>query len=108
MLAFALILNLTGAAVVDGDTLKLDDQRYRLWGIDAPEPSEPGGPASTQALRRIIAGQTLICDVLDVDQYGRPVIRCALPDGRDPACELIGQGHAADWPRFSKGHYEAC
>ncbi|MCA0424034.1 MAG: hypothetical protein LCH61_12055 [Proteobacteria bacterium] len=38
----------------------------------------------------------------------RPVIRCTLPDGRDPACELVRQGHATDWPRYSGGHYRGC
>jgi endonuclease YncB( thermonuclease family) len=61
VIALAFILNLTGALVVDGDILKLDGQRYRLWGIDAPESSELGGPASTQTLRRIIGNQPLRC-----------------------------------------------
>ena len=108
ILPFALILSLTGALVVDGNTLKLDGQRYRLWGIDAPERDEPGGRAASRALQRIIGDRPLSCDVLDIDRYGRPVVICHLPDGRDPACELVSQGHAADWPRFSKGHYKAC
>ena len=108
MPSLALILSLTGALVVDGDTLKLDGQRYRLWGIDAPEKDEPGGPAATRALRAIIEGQALDCDVLDVDRYERPVVIYHLPDGTDPSCELVAQGHATDWPRFSNGYYKAC
>jgi hypothetical protein len=31
----------TGAArVVDGDTIEIEDQKIRLWGIDAPEPAQ--------------------------------------------------------------------
>ena len=108
MLPFALILSLTGALIVDGDTLKLDGQRYRLWGIDAPEKGEPGGSAATRALQAIIDGQALDCDVLDVDRYDRPVVICELPDGRDPSCEMVAQGHATDWPRYSNGHYKPC
>lgn len=108
MLPFAIILTLSGVAVVDGDTVKLDGQKYRLWGIDAPEARDDGGPAATRALREIIGGRALTCDVLDVDRYDRPVVRCTLPDGSDPSCTLIAHGFAKDWPKYSGGHYAAC
>jgi endonuclease YncB( thermonuclease family) len=108
MLSLALLLNLTGAVAIDGDTLKLDGQRYRLWGIDAPERDEAGGTEATLALRAIIEGQRLSCDALYTDPYQRPVVRCTLPDGSDPSCTLVARGHAEDWPKYSKGHYAAC
>ena len=108
MTGFALMLTLIGALVVDGDTLKHEGRKYRLWGIDAPESDKPGGRAARDALRAILAGRTLACEVMDTDRYGREVIRCALPDGTDPACTLVAQGHARDWPRYSGGFYRAC
>lgn len=108
MTTFALLLTLIGAVVVDGDTLRHEGRKYRLWGIDAPEPNKPGGQASRDALSAILADQPLTCEVLDTDRYGRAVVRCTLPDGTDPACTLVTQGHARDWPRFSGGVYSAC
>lgn len=108
MTALALVLALTGALVVDGDTLKLDGKKYRLWGIDAPEPQKPGGPAAARALREIIGDQPLTCEPINVDPYDRLVVRCTLPDGSDPACTLVSQGHARDWPRYSGGFYSTC
>jgi endonuclease YncB( thermonuclease family) len=40
LIALALLLPMSAAAqqhVVDGDTLKTDGERIRLYGIDAPE-----------------------------------------------------------------------
>lgn len=104
----AVLLTLTGAIAIDGDTLKLRGQSFRLWGIDAAERADPGGPAATQALRRLIDGQRLSCTVLDVDRYGRQVVQCLLPDGRDLACEMVAMGQARDWPKYSDGYYAGC
>ena len=108
MTPLALILTLAGAIAIDGDTYKLNGQIYRIWGINAPERSDPAGPDATAALRSLIAGQTLTCDVVDTDRYRRQVVRCTLPDGRDPACEMVRLGLAEDWARYSGGYYRGC
>lgn len=104
----AAILILIGYTVVDGDTLDAGGVGIRLWGIDAPERDEPGADAATDALRAITGGVELRCDLVGADRYRRIVARCDLPDGRDVACEMVAQGHARDWPRYSGGQYAAC
>lgn len=76
----------------------------RLWGIDAPERDTPAGPASTRALAQIIDGGTIVCEEKDTDRYGRTVALCRI-DGRDIAAEMVAQGHAKDFPRYSGGFY---
>ncbi|MGA0615932.1 thermonuclease family protein [Paracoccus sp. KR1-242] len=105
LLAVTLVANIH---VHDGDTIGRGKDRIRIWGIDAPELTEPGGPASRAHLRNLIAGQRLTCDLIDVDRYGRRVMRCVLPDGRDVACEMVAAGAAEDWPRYSGGRYRSC
>ena len=34
------------ASVIDGDTLEIHGTRIRLWGVDAPESSQPQGSSS--------------------------------------------------------------
>lgn len=96
--------------VVDGDTFTLrgESRRIRVWGLDAPEWNRPGGAAATAALRGLIAGNRLHCDVLDIDRYGRLVAQCFLPDGRDLAAEMIRSGVATEYCRYSRGFYGTC
>ena len=101
-------LCLSNAVAIDGDTVKLNGTSYRIWGIDAPERGDPGGPAAKATMARLIDGATLVCDQIDTDRYARPVVRCDLPNGRDLACELVRLGAAVDWPKYSKGFYGEC
>lgn len=104
-------LCITGAVAIDGDTLRLDspgkDLRLRLWGISAPETTDPGGVEASRALAALIKDRTLACTLMDVDRYDRPVVRC-VSDGRDLGCEMVRQGHATDWARYSRGEYKDC
>lgn len=91
--------------VTDGDTLRCrDGTRVRIWGIQAPERHEPGGPAATLAMSRIVGREDLTCQRKGTS-YRRVVARCRLPSGQDVAAELVRQGHARDWPEFSGGTY---
>lgn len=103
---------ITGAIAIDGDTIRLDSPsrnlRLRVWGINAPEIKEPGGVEASRALSRLVKDQTLNCNLMDVDHYGRPVVQCSTARVNDIACEMVRQGHARDWPKFSGGAYAGC
>lgn len=96
--------------IIDGDTFSLrgTSRRIRVWGLDAPERDEAGGSAATETLRGLIAGQTLVCEVRDMDRYGRLVGQCFLPDGRDITAEMIRSGAASEYCRYSRGYYGTC
>jgi micrococcal nuclease len=93
------------AYVIDGDTITIQKTQVRLWGIDAPELNHPYGKNAKWALMRLCKGHTLRAELTDEDAYGRTVAKCFLPDGRDLSEELVKQGLAIDWPKFSGGKY---
>ena len=96
--------------ITDGDTFSLrgTSRRIRVWGLDAPERDEAGGSAATETLRGLISGQTLVCEVRDMDRYGRIVGQCFLSDGRDITAEMIRFGVATEYCRYSGGYYGTC
>jgi micrococcal nuclease len=96
--------------VLDGDTFTLsgESRRIRVWGLDAPEWDQSGGSTATATLSSLISGETLRCNVLDIDRYGRLVGQCFLPDGRDIAAEMIRSGAATEYCRYSSGYYGNC
>jgi endonuclease YncB( thermonuclease family) len=84
--------------VVDGDTLDIlttDKQnlRIRLWGIDAPEKSQPFGQASKHQLSRLAYNCTATVEVMDTDRYGRHV-GLVHACGSDLNEAMIRTGHA--------------
>ena len=96
--------------VVDGDTfwISSQDERIRVWGLDAPEVDMPGGSQATATLTSMIAGQELTCRQRDIDRYGRIVGQCFLPDGRDITAVMIDSGTAQEFCRYSGNHYRTC
>ena len=91
-LPLALLLPLSGAPavaasvqVVDGDTLRIDGVRTRLWGFDAPERAQlctingidrAIGQEAGEGLAAILASGELRCRAHGHDQHGRPVMEC--------------------------------
>lgn len=97
------------ATATDGDTLRFKylDQSIRIWGIDAPEMSQEGGEAAKAALSAMLRTGVIRCEVRGRDRYKRLVARCENGAG-DLARQLIDQGAAKEWCRYSKGHYGGC
>ncbi|WP_439139881.1 thermonuclease family protein, partial [Roseicyclus sp.] len=93
------------AYVVDGDTIIIRKTQIRLFGIDAPELDHPYGKNAKNAMWRLCEGKTITAEILETDAYGRTVAKCWLPDGRDLSAELVKQGLALDWKKFSGGIY---
>jgi len=66
--------------VKDGDTVVVEGKNgdtitIRVWGIDAPESSQPYGPAATDVARQIVGGGTVTVEVMDEGPYGRIIGR---------------------------------
>lgn len=98
---------LTGAAyVTDGDTIKIKNTQIRLFGIDAPELNHPYGQKAKWALHKLCKGHLIRAEITDEDAYGRTVAKCFLSDGRDLSGEMVKQGLAIDWPKYSGGTYQ--
>jgi endonuclease YncB( thermonuclease family) len=54
---------------------------------------------------KLCKGQVIRAETTDEDAHGRMVARCYLHDGRDLSAEMVKQGLAIDWPKFSGGQY---
>ena len=99
------------ARVVDGDTLKVDGVTYRLWGIDAPEMPQPcaddwpAGRAATEHLRALIGERHVTCEPRSVDRYGRTVAVRHV-DGRDLGADMVADGHAWAFVRYSRDYVD--
>ncbi len=106
------------ATVIDADTIEIQGQRIRLWGIDAPEGmqlcKDAGGrdyrcgQIGANALARFLdEAQPIRCHGRDTDKYGRMVADCENAFGQDVGGWLVQNGHALDWPFRGQSHYPA-
>ncbi|WP_306258487.1 thermonuclease family protein [Pararhizobium sp. IMCC21322] len=91
--------------VIDGDTIIVRGTKIRLAGIDAPELEHPWGKKAKFTLIGLCKGRVVTAIIKDEISYDRIVAKCYLPDGTDIAGELVKQGLALDWRKFSGGEY---
>jgi endonuclease YncB( thermonuclease family) len=98
---------ITGAATVqDGDTIYVNHQAIRLWGVDAEELAEPNGARAKFALRDLIGGATVTCVLTGDASYSRSIGRCYI-GSVELNQSIISTGYALDCGRYSHGAYRS-
>jgi len=106
------------ASVIDGDTIEIAGERIRLRGVDAPESGQRCqdksgreyrcGQVAANALDAFLAqSRPVSCSFVERDRYRRFVGDCYRADGKSVAAWMVRNGHALDWPRYSRGAYAA-
>ena len=94
----------TVVGVTDGDTITVlrnghEQYKIRLYGIDAPELSQPFGRASKTNLSTLIFNKNVDVRPTDTDKYGRVVAHIFL-DGASINSEQISRGFAWIYKRY--------
>ena len=107
------------AKVVDGDTIKINSKKIRLYGIDAPEKKQKCkktyltisfmsftkdymcGEVSTQKLIKKINKHKLNCNIIDVDRYKRLIGEC-FKRNINLNSWMVSNGYAVAYRKYSK------
>jgi len=102
--------------VIDGDSLRRGETEIRLSGIDAPEyrqtcKDDAGqdwacGREAMRALKQLIGGRDVACEIRDTDRYERLVAVCKAGDV-DLNREMIRQGWAVSFGSYAALEAEA-
>lgn len=105
------------ASVIDGDTIEIQGNRIRFNGIDAPEARQSCedasgkvyrcGKVSADALDAFLAKSRPTSCKITGKSWDRLVGACRRADGADVNTWMVQQGHAIDWPKYSRGRYAA-
>jgi endonuclease YncB( thermonuclease family) len=89
------------ATVIDADTIRIGSTTIRLKGVDASEAGTARGDAATAAMRAIVNGGALRCELTGERTWSREVGTCFTADGTDINREIVRRGAALACPRFS-------
>ena len=107
------------AKVIDGDTIKINGNKIRFGGIDAPETNYLGkqqmcyqdqneivcGKLSTEKLIEKIDNSIVSCkQEKNNDSYGRIIAECFV-NNESLSKFMVRSGYAFDYPKYSKKKY---
>ena len=93
------------AIIIDGDTIKINDEKIRFAGIDTPEKNKIGYKFSKKKLKEKIGNNTVICiREPKLDSWGRTVAECFI--GYESISSfMVKNGYACDYVKYSKKKY---
>ena len=107
------------AKVIDGDTIKINKKKIRLFGIDAPEKKQkcrkpsltlsfltfnkdyPCGEISTLKLKNKINNKFITCKSTNLDRYKRFIAEC-FKDKTNINEWMVRNGYAVVYKKYSK------
>ena len=107
------------ATVIDADTIKINDNKIRLFGIDAPEKKQlceknfltisflsfkkkyPCGEISTKKLKKLINKNIIKCHIKGKDRYQRKLAIC-FRNKLNINSWLVRNGYAVSYQKYSK------
>ena len=97
--------------IIDGDTIILNSEKIRFYGIDTPEikqtctnnngQSYSCGVKATLELKKIIGSRKVSCIKKTKDRYKRSISICYV-DGKDINSLMVKQGWALAYRKYSK------
>ncbi len=102
------------ASIIDGDTIKILNNKIRLYGIDAPEKRQKClkknieyncGITSTKALIEKIQKNLVLCKIDKMDRYKRFIGVCFIKK-QNLNKWMVKNGHAVAYRRYSKDYIQ--
>ena len=107
------------AKVIDGDTIRIENKKIRLFGIDAPEKKQkcrkpwltilfltfnkdyPCGEISTLKLKQKINDKFVTCKSTNLDRYKRLIAEC-FKNKTNINKWMVRNGYAVAYKKYSK------
>ena len=105
----------TSLKIIDGDTIILNSEKIRFYGIDTPEKKQkckdknglsyPCGLVATNELKKIIISGKLFCQKKTTDRYRRSISTCYV-NGVDISSLMVKNGWALAYRKYSKDYID--